>query len=281
MKFGNMKLNLEEFKISSLKDNTVIVIIGRRGSGKSVLTREILWHKKHLPIGTVISPTEEASPFFSEFIPKIFIHSKYTHELGVSVMARQLLVTKKARKEIKKNKTTDINPMAFLVMDDCLATAKSWNKDDAILQIFMNGRHYKLTYILTMQHALGIPPALRTNLDYVFIFQEDVQSNRRRIYDHYAGIFPSYECFCSVLDQTTEDYGCLVIDNTSRSNKLQNRVFWYKAEWKEDFRLGHQKFWEDQDNDGSSSDSSEEEFDVNNIKKRRGPEIKVNKKARG
>ena len=62
-----------------------------------------------------------------------------------------------------------------------------------------------------MQFALGIPPNLRTNIDYVFILRENIVSNRKRIYEHYAGMFPSFEMFCQIMDQCTENYECLVI----------------------------------------------------------------------
>ena len=52
-----------------------------------------------------------------------------------------------------------------------------------------DGRHYKMLFLLTMQYALGVPPNLRTNIDYVFS-RENYVSNRKRLYEHYAGMFP-------------------------------------------------------------------------------------------
>ena len=49
----------------------------------------------------------------------------------------------------------------------------------------MNGRHYKLLFVLTMQFALGITTPFRTNIDYVFILRENIVSNRKRLYEHY------------------------------------------------------------------------------------------------
>ena len=77
----------------------------------------------------------------------------------------------------------------------------------------MNGRHWHILFIITMQYPLGIPPNLRTNIDYVFILRENIVSNRKRIYDNYAGMFPTFEVFCQVMDQCTENYECLVINN--------------------------------------------------------------------
>ena len=42
----------------------------------------------------------------------------------------------------------------------------------------------------------------------------------------------------------TENYECLVIHNNAKSNRLEDQVFWYKADNHEDFQLGAPKFWE-------------------------------------
>ena len=107
----------------------------------------------------------------------------------------------------------------------------------------MNGRHYKIMFIITMQYALGVPPNLRTNIDYVFILRENYVSNRKRLYEHYAGMFPTFEMFCQVMDQCTENYECLVINNNAKSNKLSDQVFWYKADARPDFKIGGDAFW--------------------------------------
>jgi hypothetical protein len=54
----------------------------------------------------------------------------------------------------------------------------------------------------------------------VFILREPNISNRKRLYEQYAGIFPSFEIFCQVMDQCTENFECLVIDNTAQSNRI-------------------------------------------------------------
>ena len=47
-----------------------------------------------------------------------------------------------------------------------------WTRDKMMRLLFMNGRHWKVMLIITMQYPLGIPPNLRTNIDYVFILRE-------------------------------------------------------------------------------------------------------------
>ena len=91
-------------------------------------------------------------------------------------------------KNIKKGNPdyVDKDPRAFLIFDDCLYD-NSWVKDRNIRSIFMNGRHYKTMFLLTMQYSLGITPNLRTNIDYVFILREPDYNNRKKLYEHYYG----------------------------------------------------------------------------------------------
>ena len=65
-----MTLELKKFdmKTISFKPNEnkgpVIVLIGRRDTGKSYLVRDLLFHHQDIPIGTVISGTEAANQFY-------------------------------------------------------------------------------------------------------------------------------------------------------------------------------------------------------------------------
>jgi hypothetical protein len=95
-----------------------------------------------------------------------------------------------------------------------------------------------------MQAPMGIPPSFRTNIDYTFLLKNNNTADREKIYKHYAGVFPSREMFDSVMDTCTEDHNCLVIDNTSTSNKLEDQVFFYKAKDNGPFKICSKKIWE-------------------------------------
>ena len=182
---------------------------------------------------------------------------------------------KQINREMQQFNKTTIDPRTFVILDDCLYD-NSWSRDKLMRCLFLNGRHWKVMLVITMQFALGIPPALRTNIDYVFILRDPYISNRRRIYENYAGMFPTFEAFCQIMDQCTENYECLVINNNTKSNKLQDQIFWYKADGHGDFRLGSREFWElsKQLND----DEEEDQYDPNSVRKKSaGPRIAVKK----
>ena len=78
--------------------------------------------------------------------------------------------------------------------------------------------------------------------------------------------------------QIIEKYGAdcvgLVIDNNCQSNKLEDMVFWYKADMHENFKIGHPDVWQ------FHSQNYANNFQNNNhlvSKNRRGPVISVKK----
>jgi len=276
-----MSLELKKFDMKSIsfKPNEnkgpVVVLLGKRDTGKSFLVRDLLYYHQDIPIGTVISGTEEGNGFYTKMVPKLFIHNEYNTAIIENVLKRQRTVLKQVKKEMETYKRSTIDPRAFVILDDCLYDA-TWTRDKLMRLLFMNGRHWKIMLVITMQYPLGIPPTLRTNIDFVFILRENYIANRKRIYENYAGMFPTFESFCQVMDQCTENYECLVINNNSKSNKLQDQVFWYKAESHNDFKLGSKEFWEL--SKGITDDDEEEKYDPNSIKKRGGgPKINVKK----
>jgi hypothetical protein len=271
------KFNMRDisFKPSENK-GPVIVLIGRRDTGKSYLVQDLLFYHQDIPIGTVISGTEAGNGFYAQHIPKLFIHDEYNTAIIENILKRQKNVLKQVKKEFENYKKSNIDPRAFVILDDCLYDA-SWTKDKLMRLLFMNGRHWKIMLIITMQYPLGIPPNLRTNIDYVFILREPYIANRKRIWENYAGMFPTFESFCQVMDQCTENYECLVINNNSKSNKLHDQIFWYKAESHGPFKLGSKEFWE-LSKDFNSDDDEGDTYDPQNVKKRgQGPKISVKK----
>ncbi len=128
-----------------------------------------------------------------------------------------------------------------MLLDDCMYDNK-FLKDTCIRQCFMNGRHWKIFFMLTMQYVMDLPPALRANVDYVFILRENIIQNRENFTNPFWYL-PSFDMFCKVMDACTENYECLVLDNTVKSNRIQDCVFWYKATVRKGFRVGGPDLW--------------------------------------
>ena len=241
VRFGASYLQLKRFNIHEMVDHCTIAMIAKRATGKSFLTREIMYHKRNLPAAIAISRTEELNSFYSEFIPSTYIFSEYSTDILSNIYQRQSKINEDNKLRIKNGKKPKDDSI-MLIMDDCMSSKGTWLKDPNIQELFFNGRHHHLSFILTMQFSLGIPPELRSNFDYIFLLGEDATSNRKRLYDHYAGMFPTFEIFQQVFSDVTENYGVMVINNRIHSKNIADKVFWYKAKEVPNFKIGCNKF---------------------------------------
>jgi hypothetical protein len=226
-----MNLQLKKFDPSKINSDKVCVVIGKRGTGKSTLVTDLLYHKRDIPVGVVMSATEEGNHYYKQFVPDLFIYGDYSKDTIEKVIARQ-----------KKLVSAGSPKPAFILLDDCMYN-KAFMKDTCIRQCFMNGRHWKIFFMLTMQYCMDLSPDLRANVDYVFVLRENVIQNRERLYKSFFGVFPSFDLFNKVMTACTENYECLVLDNTSKSNKLEDCVFYYKAPIRKGFRIGSDSMW--------------------------------------
>uniref|UniRef100_A0A6C0K2J9 Uncharacterized protein n=1 Tax=viral metagenome TaxID=1070528 RepID=A0A6C0K2J9_9ZZZZ len=272
-----MNVNLRKFQMKDIPQDAVAIFIGRRRTGKSTLVKDLLFHHQNMPLGTVISGTEESNGFFKKMIPPIFIHGEYNAVILANFVKRQKLVMQRIMQDQDRGVVSKLDPRSFLILDDCMYD-DSWTHDKNIRYLFMNGRWLKVFFLITMQFPLGIQPSLRTNVDYVFILREPYMSNRKRIYENYGSAFPSFEFFCQIMDQCTQNYECLVINNNTQSNKLEDAIFWYKAEMHTDFKIGAPEFWahsaamyKERDEDAMNT------YDPASMLKLRGPKIQVKK----
>ena len=267
--FDGSSLKIREFKMKYIKKDAAIAMIAKRGSGKSWVCRDIIRQQKHIPGGMIISPTDKMSSFYGEFFPELYIHYDFDPSLISGLLYRQEMMIEKAYDKKKLGKKID--PSTFLLMDDCMSKKASWVKDDTISEIFMNGRHYRLTYMLTMQYSLGISPELRSNFDYIFLLGEDFISNQKRIYEHYAGMFPTFDSFQMVFNKLTDNFGCMVIDNKVKSKKITDKIYWYKSkDIPNDFKIGCRQFYEyHDDNYDPNWRKRRPIFDINNLIRRR------------
>jgi hypothetical protein len=79
------------------------------------------------------------------------------------------------------------------------------------------------------------------------------------------------------MDACTENFECLVIHNGAKSNKLEDQVFWYKADNHEDFRICCPEAWQFSEAN-YNADDSDDDGDVSELfKKKNKVNIKVKK----
>ncbi len=204
-----------------------------RNTGKTTLITSILYAKKHLiPVGIALSGTEDSNGHYKTILPSTFVYNSYDEKEIERFIQRQKL----AKKFLS-------NPWSVLLIDDCTDNPGIFRKP---LQqgMYKRGRHWKMLYILSLQYCMDIMPVVRVNVDGTFILRETNLKIRKSLYENYCGIVPSFDLFCQLMDQITDDYSSLYVHNSTQTNDWKDCIFWYKARKTPDgFKFGCPDFW--------------------------------------
>jgi hypothetical protein len=196
--------------------------------------KSLLYQKRHIfPVGMIFSGSAEASGQWKNLFPETFIYDKLKTDKLIAFEERQKLAIKYSLP----------NPWAVMLLDDMGFDGKVL-KNEIVKKLLYNGRHLKMWFILALQHPTDVGPGIRTCIDYVFIFQNNNMTERKKIYDNYASIIPSFQKFCDIMNGMVENYTALVINQLITSNDYQDCIFWYKATpFPSDFKFGSNDFW--------------------------------------
>ena len=171
--------------------------------------------KNRIDLAVAMTPTEESISTFKCHMPDSWIYRRFEQD-KLEDMIRVQRKTLKTNKEKAKS--------LGLYMDDCMYDKKCL-KTTAMRELFMNGRHMKVTFICAVQYIMDIGPDLRSQIDYVFALRENIISNRMKLWKYFFGVFPSFADFAAVLHRCTENYSALVLDNTKSTSDLSECLY--------------------------------------------------------
>ncbi len=221
----------------------IMVFVAKRGCGKSTIISDIVSHLG-VKAAIVMSGTEEANGFYSKHIHPIYIYNEFKSEKLEQIINMQ----KKKAHNIKMEsggtkKLADYPDLGILIIMDDLAYDSKMMKDPVMKEIFFNGRHYNITLIMSFQYLMNIPPAFRSNIDYVFVGRDVTREHMDKLYKYFFGIYAKAEEFREAFKKYTEDYSYMIIDRTSRSEEIIKSVFWYRAILNKSYIIGTPEEW--------------------------------------
>lgn len=221
--FEDSILEIKQFPIDKMAEHCSIAIIGKRASGKTCLTRKILNYKQNIPT-TIISKNEKLNNYYDDYS-----HESYdTFETDILKNIYQKQDKIKFDNEIRNKEGKKLeDDRHMIIMDDCMSSKEDILKNSQIIELFFNGRCRKISFILTTTVDVDITPSLRCNFDYVFLLADDSSDNIKKLYEHYAGMFPNVQVFEQVFSEITKNYGVMVIDNTVHSKNSTDKIFWF------------------------------------------------------
>lgn len=231
-----MKVKLRQFDPSTFKPNRAILIVGKKGSGKSVLMNMIAWlMSSHVDVAMAVTPSTDSKDMFKRFMPECFIQSEYRSERITRLIEHQRACRERGERMNR----------VVLFLDDVTYDKTIFRRTE-IRDILMNQRHLNITLVFAMQYCMDVGPDIRSQIDYVFAFKEAIAANRKRLHTNFFGMFPKLDGFEITFAACTENYECMVMDSTQTTNKLEDQVFYFKATTEANlpkFRLGRSVFW--------------------------------------
>lgn len=216
------KLPISEFNLGEMGPHPSICVIGKRGPGKTTLISTIINQlQTHHSIDlNIVSPIDRLDGIYKKTYPG----SNIIHELNYDFIKEILSKASDKSKQIHY----------VIVLDDCVQSKSNALSDPTMQELLMNGRHYNITCILTMQYPMGLSPVIRCNFDYIFLFREQSTINKKKLYTNYCGMFPTYECFEHIFETITDNHTSMVIKNCTNKGNFNDLIFWFRAHVPED-----------------------------------------------
>jgi hypothetical protein len=169
--------------IGDARHGSTFLIIGRRQAGKTTLLRDLLhrreYYYKYGEIMTRVDTSDVGTiPMMQdmESVPSYVNLLRRDFFIGHELSAHDL-------------KSHDLGKMVW------------------------HARHFKTDVILCTQYALDIPQPFRRDFDIVFVFAEQSQAIRKRLYETFFGcVYKDFSAFESDFKQATRDFGCLCVN---------------------------------------------------------------------
>lgn len=219
------------FDIHEVPNDSTIILIGRRRTGKSFLTRWILYNKRKVfPFGLVMTQTKY-NKFWSTYINENSVWGDY------SALALGRLIQRQAF--LAKNNVYGVDPRVFVVLDD-LAADSQLRYDYMLRAFFYYGRHLKAFVVVTSQWFKSLAPGCRENADYIFLFGMTNINELEAIYEEYGAGVPK-DLFIQLVRRYATESSCFVVNPHGRTPL--ERFFQYRAQDPGPFRMGCEEMW--------------------------------------
>ena len=142
-----MHVKVKKLDMRAVKPHRISLLLGRRGSGKSVLLRDILHHTRdRYDFALAMCPTLESSDLLKEHMPACCVFDRY-------VQSKVDSLVKLASEVAAAGK-----PRNFLLILDDVMYDKAICRTQSFRYLFYNGRHARITCILLLQYLVDMPP---------------------------------------------------------------------------------------------------------------------------
>lgn len=174
-----------------------IVVIGKRRSGKTCWVKSLCGYRlrPYFPRVVVFTKTK-CSGEYSKFIPDAHIHAGYDEEKLNKYFAMQ-----KEYKTLEKDGSFHGNNKLLIILDDCLSDQLKYKK--TIDEVFFEGRHLNICFIISTQDIKGIAPSCFSNADLGVCFNLRSERDKEAMRTKFCDFFKNDEEMTQLTNAVT------------------------------------------------------------------------------
>ena len=118
--------------------------------------------------------------------------------------------------EINSNKSDEQASHVLLILDDCCSDT-NFHQSKSFKKLCTQGRHIKISVIITCQYIYQVPPVARNNSDFILCSQMNTQGLDLLTSEFLMGNI-SKKDFIQMYYKNTADFGFLIINNNCASS---------------------------------------------------------------
>jgi hypothetical protein len=236
---------------TKITPNKFIVLWGPRGGGKTFAMDALLYSgRKYFSRGIVMTETS-FNEFWQKRFPPKAIFDQFDPVMLDAFVDQKKKFMKKWNRSQEMQKT--VNPYDVIVLEDCIAADKIHHVE-ALKKLAANGRHIRTTVIITSQHARGLGPLIRDNVDWSFIFYETSFDQKDALARTYLSQLMEGENYRdkdvrrfitkhTTINEETKERDIIAVMNERRTNEMDKKLFNAKFQEPPDYWVGTTDFW--------------------------------------
>ena len=225
---------LEDFVATKDVPHPTILLVGKRFSGKST-TSVAIAKQYDAPRWAAWCGTKDTQDYWAEKFgspASVYGPDDKGKEALLRIIQYQERMVRIYKKFLKQPFPKSLT--IGLVFDD-VTSKRQFRKGEILEDLFSNGRHYKSIIIISCQYIKQLPPAVRTNTDYLFMLH-NAKKVVRLLWEEYVENPDEFGMFLDLLRTVTSQvdnqgkdmYNSLVYNNCVKTNQLDKMFQVYR-----------------------------------------------------
>lgn len=234
-----LEYTLSDFKPHAHIPFPTILMVGKRASGKSTLSAALASMYPYIPKWAAFCGNASSKKYWSKRFGPCGEASTYEvkdqDRTALRSLRRIMEFQNNIVKEYEDVRHEEV-PLEYslgVIFDD-VTSKRSLRRSAELEELFSNGRHLRMLIIVCVQYLKQLPPAIRTNSDYIMILYNSKQT-LKILHDEYVQD-PSYDTFVQLAEKVTcakdrdgnLQFCALAYNNATREDRIDHRFFIFR-----------------------------------------------------